>query len=385
MMTKYCLRLLTIITLLPSPKLLGTAQIPDLLIYKGDTVALCSNPLEGFRYMDEDWIKETAQFGWSTACWRGYQATWLLENDSLYLVKIGPCHYYPKYALDSGRLAKLAKFLEDDLIKSLETGSDSIVYNSREFERFLKERLGKWTSEKNRRRILRICEYGEEPKANLKKIFPNRFDGKGVFADWFSGRLIVPRGELLEYVHMGYMSTYEYERVIDLENGTVTFNHEYKNETVEIKRGYGLLNATGYSMYLPKNLLDGEDFLQVLNDNVHLSNRFKDLDLKVLSRFSDQRLNNKEQEAQAEANLNELALQFPDFEFEVALRDRSRWGQLAWRNGYNPDTKQYIRLVTMVNFHGQLLISFRSGQKESKFLEAAEYLISGTRLMEFGS
>jgi len=38
---------------------------------------------------------------------------------------------------------------------------------------------------------------------------------------WFTGKLRVPQGELLQYVHMGYSSTYEKELVITVEAGKV--------------------------------------------------------------------------------------------------------------------------------------------------------------------
>lgn len=70
-------------------KVSGTAQIPDFLIYKGDTLSIYANPLES--YFDSisrpDSIFE--KFGYnSTACWRGYIGYWELRNDSLFLVEL---------------------------------------------------------------------------------------------------------------------------------------------------------------------------------------------------------------------------------------------------------------------------------------------------------
>ncbi|MCL1875051.1 MAG: hypothetical protein FWF87_02175 [Synergistaceae bacterium] len=42
-----------------------------------------------------------------------------------------------------------------------------------------------------------------------------------LFADWFSGVLRVPRGEVLNYVHMGYETVYEETLLISVENGLV--------------------------------------------------------------------------------------------------------------------------------------------------------------------
>ncbi len=70
-------------------KVTGTAQIPDFLIYKGDTLAIYANPLE--TYFDSISRPDNifAKYGYnSTACWRGYIGFWELKNDSLYLVEL---------------------------------------------------------------------------------------------------------------------------------------------------------------------------------------------------------------------------------------------------------------------------------------------------------
>ena len=66
----------------------ATEQIPDYLIYKGETVEIYSNPLEEIivtAYRDTSFFINTCM---STACWRGYQATWKIENEKLFLLKI---------------------------------------------------------------------------------------------------------------------------------------------------------------------------------------------------------------------------------------------------------------------------------------------------------
>lgn len=42
-----------------------------------------------------------------------------------------------------------------------------------------------------------------------------------IFADWFSGVLSIPRGELLRYVHMGFGSVYEQNLYLKVEGGRV--------------------------------------------------------------------------------------------------------------------------------------------------------------------
>jgi len=50
-----------------------------------------------------------------------------------------------------------------------------------------------------------------------------RLEGEGhLFANWFTGVLRIPKGELLHYVHMGFGSVYEEELHIKIEKGIVT-------------------------------------------------------------------------------------------------------------------------------------------------------------------
>nr|WP_136252413.1 hypothetical protein [Ningiella ruwaisensis] len=52
----------------------------------------------------------------------------------------------------------------------------------------------------------------------LNSIFPNK---NKIFANWYSGALIVPYGEMTNYVHMGYGSSYEKYIVLQINQGVV--------------------------------------------------------------------------------------------------------------------------------------------------------------------
>jgi hypothetical protein len=45
-------------------------------------------------------------------------------------------------------------------------------------------------------------------------VFPHR-----VFAHWYSGSIRIPEGKQIEYVHMGYASTYERDLFLEFERG----------------------------------------------------------------------------------------------------------------------------------------------------------------------
>lgn len=77
--------------------------------------------------------------------------------------------------------------------------------------------LGSWAVRDDRLSLLSIVGryrlLGEEP----------------LFADWFSGTLIVPVGELVQYVHMGFGSVYASEIHLRVERGVVVERRIYNH------------------------------------------------------------------------------------------------------------------------------------------------------------
>ena len=68
-------------------------------------------------------------------------------------------------------------------------------------------------------------------EASLATIFPE-FPER-VFAHWYSGTIRIPQGKQLEYVHMGYGSTYERDLFLDVERGVVVTTRERQNGVAE--------------------------------------------------------------------------------------------------------------------------------------------------------
>lgn len=62
-----------------------TAQIAETMIYKGEELSLCDEPLH---YYLQTIAKDLKLEAPSTALWRGYVGTWTIEDDRLYLVKL---------------------------------------------------------------------------------------------------------------------------------------------------------------------------------------------------------------------------------------------------------------------------------------------------------
>jgi len=80
---------LFILSILLSEKAIATGQMADYLIIDRDTFGLFSNPLEPYlQFKNERSINGVTLEMTSTACYRGYIATWRIQNDSLFLVRL---------------------------------------------------------------------------------------------------------------------------------------------------------------------------------------------------------------------------------------------------------------------------------------------------------
>lgn len=133
----------------------ATAQYPDKIIYNGKEYRLHSNPLES--YFEKNPGKRPSGGLQSSALWRGYVATFEIRDNQLYV--------------------------KDIEIEIRDT-------TTKEFKAI-------W-------------------KSVLKEVFP---DQKNIKVDWLTGLLVIPYGKLVNYVHMGYGSTYENYILLEIDKG----------------------------------------------------------------------------------------------------------------------------------------------------------------------
>jgi len=158
-----------------------TAQAPDVLLIDGEEVPLFAAPLnEYLSGLGQEWPFATA---W-TSSWRGYVATWTIDDDRLFLLGL------------EGWAAAQRIHADDPMKVSLREAIAAIPPDVD---------LGEWAL--NPRKI------------PLTFLFADA--GERVAATWFTGVLRVPRGKELEYVHMGFESVYEEYLVITIEQGRV--------------------------------------------------------------------------------------------------------------------------------------------------------------------
>lgn len=145
----------------------GTAQMPDKLVLDGEEVALHTNPLQPYLYAHRDELPKFRPM--TTANWRGYVATFAIR-DGLLIVD------------------KVEVRVQD---KSVEP-----------------------------RKPPEGEDYRLEPP--MVDIVTEVFNGRDdVPATWYSGALVIPRGEIVDYVHMGYGSTFERYTLLSVQAGRI--------------------------------------------------------------------------------------------------------------------------------------------------------------------
>ena len=69
-------------------------------------------------------------------------------------------------------------------------------------------------------------------EVELEYIFPGK---KEIFADWFSGKIRISQGELLQYVHMGYSSVFEKDLFLKFKDG-VLIDEETIDNRIEFEK-----------------------------------------------------------------------------------------------------------------------------------------------------
>ena len=165
----------------------GTGQITDMIVYKGDTLSFSSHtyPLE--YYPNRELITTRSLFGREigsccTCCWRGYIAIWKIIDNKLYLTKIKNYCY-------------LSYMRNVEAYNNVGIGIDSI---GSEF-------------------------------ADLKTLFPERYENEKVFADWFTGSIATPQGKSLFYVPTQEQYTYERELEFYFEQGILKWTKLHDN------------------------------------------------------------------------------------------------------------------------------------------------------------
>ena len=91
--------------------------------------------------------------------------------------------------------------------------------------------LGKWLIEDDQLFIIGLQGLIKgDVEINMNYLFP---DSEKVFAEWYTGTIRIPQGELLNYLHSGYESKYERDLYLDLIKGRVVNSRLVENILTE--------------------------------------------------------------------------------------------------------------------------------------------------------
>ncbi len=156
-----------------------SAQLPDKIFIEGKWLDLFTNPLEQF------WLnahKKRLSFCTRYNCLRGYVAKWDVKGQELYLLSI------------DGNYFKRNLF-------------------------FKKKRVA----------------------CTINNLF-RKSAYHPVKASWFSGKLRIPQGKMLEYEHENYNSRFEKETILTVEKGNITKSVTIDNKERELSINYEVLH-----------------------------------------------------------------------------------------------------------------------------------------------
>ncbi len=160
----------TLILIISTINIFATAQAPDKIFYNGKEYKLHSNPMEEYFKKFPD--KKPKSGVISSALWRGYVATFEITENNLFLKDIEIM----------------------DLSKTDRKSSQAL-----------------WTSV-------------------LSQVVA---DDKKLKIDWLTGLLVLPDGEIVNYVHMGYGSTYENYILLEIDKGEFKRAKEFNHKEYE--------------------------------------------------------------------------------------------------------------------------------------------------------
>ena len=95
--------------------------------------------------------------------------------------------------------------------------------------------VGQWEILLDRLYLVGIsATYADGTGVGLDSLFPGFADR--AFAHWYTGVINISKGKLIKYVHMGYLSQYEQDLFLAVENGIVV-ETQLRDNTQAISQG----------------------------------------------------------------------------------------------------------------------------------------------------
>ena len=210
----------------------ATLQIPDKIIYEGDTVYLSGFPLE--QYFDSssrpNFAKLTDCF--STGCYRGYKSLWEIKDGKLVLNTIYTCCESTDLLIREKDVKALGKELPKKVFSLI-----TPYINKRIDSKGLYEILNaasaqkRWVRKYGYRYINDIennCQQiTVEHEISKKEVF--LIDENVIYATWFTGELSFDYGKVINEAKYSYFPEREYTVRLKFLNGVIIDKEISKN------------------------------------------------------------------------------------------------------------------------------------------------------------
>ena len=88
--------------------------------------------------------------------------------------------------------------------------------------------IGKWEIKNKKLYLISLVGFIKNNKqVDLNYLFPNETE---VFAEWYSGDIRIPEGELLKKINLGYASVFEKDRYLSFKEGVLISETVKKNK-----------------------------------------------------------------------------------------------------------------------------------------------------------
>jgi hypothetical protein len=103
---------------------------------------------------------------------------------------------------------------------------------------------------------------GIDDERKTRDVLPTVFPGKSeVIATWYSGVLVIPKGDRTHYVHLSYGSTYERYTILVVKDGKIARRQDLQQEGFERYRERSFAEYKKTPEYLAelKDMTEGKD------------------------------------------------------------------------------------------------------------------------------
>ena len=241
-------------------------------------------------------------------------------------------------------------------------------------------------------------------KADLNKIFNSDVRSKRLFANWYSGNLRIPQGEMLHYVHMGYSSIYEKEIILTVKNGIVIAKEEIDNKLQKPLYGFKYVRKMGLSYPIPSFaiLCDSSIEASTITEengkiNIHLTVNLESKSFICYTTpdtsfetngtvwFDSARADSDRQKQKNKIALDSLALTFNDtYKLTNPVLESTRFGSIAYFDATNQDTT-LVRVLAISNINTRAIVylNFRKNIAAADAQRVADIIVKNVNMVEF--